>query len=312
MRDALVGCTGFVGSNLMAQHSFQESYNSKSIHKAFGTCPDTLYYAGVPSEMFTANNAPEADAQRVRQAMDNISKIHARRVVLISTVAVYPTPKMVDEDTCPDMSKLTAYGRNRFALEQWVEENCSEYLIVRLPAIYGLNQKKNFIYDYIHRIPALLKNSKYAELAEKAPILGEYYSDRGDGFYSCRKLEPEERTLLKDTFNKLGFTALNFTDSRSVYQFYPLRRLWDDISLASSKGIKKLNLVTPPVSVAEVFEMLEGRPFKNELPKQPFDYDVRTSSDWLFGREDGYIMSREEELKEVEKFVLAANCEGKK
>lgn len=50
----------------------------------------------------------------------------------------------------------------------------------------------------------------------------------------------------------------------------------------------------------------------NEPPEQPFDYDVRTSSDWIFGREDGYIMSREEELKEVEKFVLAANSEGKK
>ncbi len=50
----------------------------------------------------------------------------------------------------------------------------------------------------------------------------------------------------------------------------------------------------------------------NETLEQPFDDDVRTSSDCFFGSEDGYIMSCEEELKEVEKFVLTANCEGKK
>jgi hypothetical protein len=52
-------------------------------------------------------------------------------------------------------------------LKKWVEENYNEHLIVRLPAIYGENLKKNFIYDYINYIPAMLTEEKYSELSKK-------------------------------------------------------------------------------------------------------------------------------------------------
>ena len=54
----LVGHTGFVGSNLKAQTTFDRLYNSGNITDAFGTNPDLLVYSGVRSEKFLANSDP--------------------------------------------------------------------------------------------------------------------------------------------------------------------------------------------------------------------------------------------------------------
>lgn len=44
MKTALVGYTGFVGSNIYAAGSFDGAYNSKNIEEAYGTNPDLLIY----------------------------------------------------------------------------------------------------------------------------------------------------------------------------------------------------------------------------------------------------------------------------
>lgn len=302
MKDILVGCTGFVGSNLRTAHRFSACYHSTDVADAFGSRPDMLVYAGVRSEMFLANQDPDADLALIREAEENIEQIAPEFVVLISTVAIYPQPKLADENTEPDCGSLTAYGKNRYLLEQWVASHYPS-LIVRLPAIYGKNLKKNFLYDYIHYIPALLKSDKYHELLQKEPRLSQYYRDVNNGYYRCRDLTQEETLLLKGIFERLGFSALHFTDSRSKYQFYPLSRLWDDISLALAHHAERINLVTPPVSVSELHRALSGKPFENILEKPPFDYDIRTCHDSLFGRSDGYIMSVEEETDAIRKFV---------
>ena len=61
--NALVGYTGFVGSNIYASGEFDSVYNSKNIESAVGTGPDLLVYAGVRAEKFLANNAPEKDLE---------------------------------------------------------------------------------------------------------------------------------------------------------------------------------------------------------------------------------------------------------
>lgn len=313
MRDALVGCTGFVGSNLADQHNFSGCYHSTNIESAYGTEPDLLVYAGIRAEMFLANQNPENDYRLILQAMKNIEKIAPKRIVLISTVAVYSSVEKVNEDSQIQSSDGTTYGKNRLLLEQWVAENYPTCLIVRLPAIYGKNLKKNFLYDYIHRIPALLKQSKYEELAIIEPEIKQFYTPQENGFYKCRTLTDDERMYLKGVFAKLKFSALNFTDSRSSYQFYPLNRLWTDICVALQANIRYINLVTPPVSVSEVYEMLEGRHFKNELNGVPFAYDIHTKYAELYNSSvRHYIMSKKEELSAVREFILSYKESGEK
>ena len=302
--DFLVGSTGFVGSNLAGQHQFSGMFCSRNISHAFGQNPDLLVYAGVPSEMFTANNYPYRDKEIIIAAEENISRIAPKKLVLISTVAVYPETSGVDEDTQIDASDLAAYGANRLALEKWAEANIPDCLIIRLPALFGENLRKNFIYDFIHVIPSMLTPAKFDELSDHAPELRDYYSFSNNGLMKCRQLTAAETETLKHVFRSLGFTALNFTDSRSVYQFYSLANLWRDIETALSHGLRLLNLVTPPISAEKVYSFLTGHKFVNELARRPFCYDIRTKYHALFGGTDGYIMSLEQELTDIKNFVM--------
>lgn len=300
--NALVGYTGFVGSNIYASGQFDAVYNSKNIEEAYGTNPDLLIYAGLRAEKYLANNAPEKDMELIIQAEENIKKINPKKLVLISTIDVFKIPKDVDENSQIDTVDLHAYGYNRYQLELWVRENYPDALIIRLPGLFGKNIKKNFIYDYINVIPFMLKKDKFEELSTKEPDLNNYYTLQDNGFYKVQ-VEDEDKENLKEKFRKLGFSALNFTDSRSVYQFYNLGRLWGDIQIALNAGIKMWHPATEPVSAAEIYKYLTGNEFVNELGGVPAFYDYKTVYYELFGGRNGYICGKEHVLKEIERFV---------
>jgi nucleoside-diphosphate-sugar epimerase len=302
---ALVGYTGFVGSNIYAgsQGRIDNIYNSKNIKEAYGTNPDLLIYSGLRAEKYLANNAPDKDMELIYQAEDNISHINPKKLVLISTIDVFKNPKNVDENTPIDTENLHAYGYNRYKLELWVRENYPDALIIRLPGLFGENIKKNFIYDYINVIPFMLNSQKWTELLSKDSELDKYYSLQDNGFYKVNNISNAEKKLLKDKFNNLGFTALNFTDSRNSYQFYNLAKLWEDINTALEADIKLWHPATQPVSAGEIYEYLTGRKFVNELGANPADYDYRTIHEKVFGGKNGYICSKDRVLEDIKEFV---------
>lgn len=300
---ALVGYTGFVGSNLYAAGDFDAVYNSKNIEEAFGTEPELLVYAGLRAEKYLANNAPERDMELIYQAEENISKIKPKKLVLISTIDVFKVPNGVDETTKIDTVELHPYGYDRYQLEVWVRKNYPDALIIRLPGLFGKNIKKNFIYDYINVIPFMLKENKMEELCAKDAELKKYYAHQDNGFYKLADITDEERSLLKEKFKKLGFSALNFTDSRAKYQFYNLGRLWSDIQIALDNNIKLWHPATEPVSASELYEYLSGEKFINELNGTPADYDYKTIYDNVFKGNNGYIADKNQVLKEIEAFV---------
>ncbi len=303
MLSALVGFTGFVGSNLMKSYNFDVLYNSKNIQKAYYTEPDLLVYCGVPAEMFLANSNSEVDLKVIQQAIRNIEKIKPKKLVLISTVAVYNDISDGNEDTIIDKSRLSAYGRNRLFLEEWVEKYINDYLIVRLPALYGNNLKKNFIYDYIHVIPKLLKESKYEELFSNDPMIQNYYTKQKNGFYRCNNISKQEQVQILQYFKKVNFSAVNFTDSRNIYQFFNLSNLWNIINIAEQNSIKKLNIVTEPVSIQELYQFLNHREFFNEISEKPLQYNLKTKHAEIFGGKNGYIFTKNYVLNDLENFL---------
>ncbi|MCR5235099.1 MAG: NAD(P)-dependent oxidoreductase [Lachnospiraceae bacterium] len=301
---ALVGYTGFVGSNIYegSDGHIDAVYNSKNIEDAYGTSPDLLIYSGLRAEKYLANNAPEKDMELIVQAEDNISKISPGKLVLISTIDVFKKPVSVDETSLIDMDGLHAYGLNRYRLEQWVRDNYPDALIIRLPGLFGRNIKKNFIYDYINVIPFMIKGDKFIELSGSDADLKKYYVLQDNGFYKVN-VSLEERELLKYKFRALGFTALNFTDSRSVYQFYDLSRLWNDIQTALKNDIRLWHPATEPVSASEVYKYITGDEFVNELNGTPAEYDYRTVYDETFGGSNGYICNKQEVLSAIKEFA---------
>ncbi|MBO7552175.1 MAG: sugar nucleotide-binding protein [Fibrobacter sp.] len=303
MKKAIVGYTGFVGSNIYASGDFDGAYNTKNIQDAFGTCPDLLVYAGMRAEKFLANADPERDYGLVQEAEKNIESIRPKKLVLISTIDVFKTPSDVDENSTIDTDGLNAYGYNRYRLETWVRENYRDALIIRLPGLFGMNIKKNFIFDLINVIPSMLKVAKFDELAMRESSLKQCYTLQDNGFYKVKALSDGDRSSLKEKFLELGFSALNFTDSRARYQFYNLSRLWNDIKTALDSGIDLWHPATEPVSAGELHEFITGRLFVNELNGVPASYDYRTVHAERFGGSGGYIENKLSVMEQVKKFV---------
>jgi putative intracellular protease/amidase len=63
MKKALIGYTGFVGSNLQTQIKFDDFYNSKNIQDIKNKEYDVVYCAGAPAANWIANQKPTEDLQ---------------------------------------------------------------------------------------------------------------------------------------------------------------------------------------------------------------------------------------------------------
>ena len=301
--DILIGHTGFVGSNLVQQHKFAKVFSSKNIKESVGINPDLCVYAGVRAEKFLANQDPENDNKIIEIAIENIKSIKPKRIVLISTIDVYRSPREVSEKAEINTENLQPYGLNRRYLEKWVEENIEKHHIIRLPALFGQNLKKNFIYDLIHLIPSMLNEEKFKELSERDGKISNYYIKQANGFYKCHCFNEDDRSTLVEAFNNLGFSAVNFTDSRASLQFYNLDYLWDHIYIAIKNNIKLLNIAVEPIAVSDIYKAVMGGDFVNELTGDVPYYDFHTIYAHFFGREGKYLFSNQEVLSDIVKFV---------
>lgn len=301
---SIVGYSGFVGSNLCASFDFDGKYDKDNVTEAFGTNPDVLFYSGVPAQKFIANKFPEQDFETVVEALDNMKKINPKKVVLISSVDVYKEPNGKNESSFMDKENLHPYGANRLWLEEQVKENFEDYFIVRLPGLYGINLKKNFIYDYLNFIPSMLNEAKFAELSAKEEKLKELYTLQDNGFWKLN--DGIDREAAKEIFRKLGFSALNFTDSRGIFQYYNLKYLYSNIQTAIENGVKVMNIATEPVTIAEIYRAITGEEFVNELSNPVPHYDFKTENYEIFGGKDGYIQTKEFVLNDIREFIAQA------
>jgi len=149
MTTALIGHTGFVGSNLAAQTRFNDCYNSQNIEEMAGKDYDLIVCCGARAEKWLANLHPESDRQGIKRLTDVLDQVRAKQMILISTVDVFQSPINVDENSPIMLDGLGPYGKHRFELEQFVRMRFPT-LIVRLPGLFGPGLKKNIIYDFLN------------------------------------------------------------------------------------------------------------------------------------------------------------------
>jgi nucleoside-diphosphate-sugar epimerase len=148
-RAALVGYTGFVGGNLLAQRGFDALYNSSNIEEIAGRSFDLIVCAGAPAEKWKANADPAGDLANIERLASAVTRASAKRVVLVSTVDVFGSPIGVDEQTPVSTEGLHAYGRDRRLLEERISAQF-DTTIARLPGLFGPGLKKNVIFDFLH------------------------------------------------------------------------------------------------------------------------------------------------------------------
>ena len=151
MENGLIGYSGFVGSNLCRQTSFERFYNSRNFREMAGRRFDLLVCAGVSATKWIANRKPEEDRRRIEELTTVLATTSVGEFVLISTIDVYPDPAAGgDEASIIHADSSTPYGRHRYALEQWAQATFPNCRIIRLPALFGPGLKKNVLFDLMH------------------------------------------------------------------------------------------------------------------------------------------------------------------
>ena len=150
MNTALSGYTGFVGSNLDQQHTFSARFNSKNIEEIRNATFDLVIVAGVQAKKWWANQNPKEDWQQIERLLNNLATVQTEKLVLISTIDVYPRPFGVDEETPICEDSKNAYGTHRLRVEEAVQKNFRKHCIIRLPGLFGNGLKKNVIFDLLN------------------------------------------------------------------------------------------------------------------------------------------------------------------
>lgn len=256
MISGLIGFTGFVGGNLHHQKKFDQLYNSKNIQSIIEQKFDLLVCAGAPAVKWLANKEPLKDKENLQKLINCLAKVSTQKLVLISTVDVYPNPLNVDEDSPINREILQPYGKHRLELEDYITANFNT-LVIRLPGLFGQGLKKNIIYDFLN--------------------------------------------------NNIG----DWINKDSVFQFYDLAHLWDDIQTAIKHDLPLVNFATEPLSVAEVAREAFGFEFTNPSLQQPAQYNMKSKYSQLFNSSQaGYLYSRKQVLRDLHEFIRQQNLKN--
>ncbi len=150
-RTALIGHTGFVGSNLARAASFDAGFNSTTIDTIRGQHFDLAICAGVSAVKWQANKNPDADRAGIARLTSALAEADIAELVLISTIDVYPDPASgADEATPINPAANHPYGRHRREFELWCQDHFPKVRIIRLPALFGPGLRKNALYDLLH------------------------------------------------------------------------------------------------------------------------------------------------------------------
>ena len=106
-------------------------------------------------------------------------------------------------------------------------------------------------------------------------------------------------------FDLLRHNQVEKVDSRGVFQFYGVSRLWSDIEIILHEALPVAHLVTEPVSMQEVARAAFDMDFKNEVAAAPPHYDLRTRHAELFGGAGEYVETRARVLERLREYVAA-------
>jgi nucleoside-diphosphate-sugar epimerase len=149
MSSALIGHSGFVGSNILLSENFEFKFNSSNISSINYKHINRIVCAGVQSVKWQANKDPDTDWNGIEKLMNALRTVSADRFTLISTIDVYQHPQNTDETTILSTEKGDAYGRHRLIFEEFIKKQFEQVHIIRLPGLFGLNLRKNVLYDML-------------------------------------------------------------------------------------------------------------------------------------------------------------------
>lgn len=162
--DVLVGNTGLIGGILCKHHKFDECFNSSNIHLAplRKSAISKLYLACLPAEKWKANQSPMADFDNMYHVLSKIRLWSPREIILYSTIDVYGESRGIKNQ--PEVYNIN-YGCNRYIFELLIKSTFPDatITIIRLPALFHKDIKKNVLFDLLNKnnVEKINVNSSY-------------------------------------------------------------------------------------------------------------------------------------------------------
>lgn len=137
-RRALVGHTGFVGSNLVAPGRFTD-YSNSTKPLAPGHY-DSIICTALKGTKWKANLNPDEDMLWLNRLAQMLEKCTTDEFILVTTIDTHPDS--------PDAKSV--YAKHRRWFEDWIKARYNHVRILRLPALVGKNLKKNVLFDLLN------------------------------------------------------------------------------------------------------------------------------------------------------------------
>ena len=100
---------------------------------------------------------------------------------------------------------------------------------------------------------------------------------------------------------KMG-TNITMLNPRSIFQFYPMKNLFNDIEVALKAGCETIHLTAEPVSLGTIAQEVFGTSLQ-PIEQEPATYDFRTINSRLWGRQDPYQYSALESLEAIREYA---------
>ncbi len=142
-RIGLLGCDGFVGSQIATALTFYKSNSVTRINRKTFINPeirrlkfDLLIYAANPAKRFIANNNPEIDFdETVKKFTEVVNYFHFEKLLLVSSLSCRTQPN-------------TFYGKNRLICEDISLKNKGG--VVRIGPLFGGERKNDTLHDILN------------------------------------------------------------------------------------------------------------------------------------------------------------------
>ena len=210
---ALIGYTGFVGSNLHNQYPFSYLYNSSNSHEMKGCSYDLVICAGVSAVKWLANKDPDSDRNKIRQLESILSTINTRKFILVSTIDVYPVLSDADENFDVHKVENHAYGTHRLEFEDFCRSQFDDCQIIRLPGLFGDGIKKNVIFDLLNNncLDSINLNSSFQ-------------------YYNLDNLWVDMKKVIDSDLPLVNFFTEPVTTNTIIQKFFPNKTVGENAS----------------------------------------------------------------------------------
>lgn len=154
---AIIGSTGFVGSNLIKNIDFDFKFNSKNINQIVENNYKTIVCSAPSATKWMINKYPEEDIENINKIFNLLKNTYFEKIILLSSIDVYgyDINKRHNEYSLINIDNNHNYGVNRLYFENLLLNNFDDVKIVRLPGLFGDGLKKNILFDLKN------KNLKY-------------------------------------------------------------------------------------------------------------------------------------------------------